>query len=295
MWCLGYKKHWWLCWASLGGGDRGSGEASPGATPHIPRESPAAGGALVLQRGWASLFWGGGFWCGLGGAVAVFGGGSSPSVSPETPQGREDALGWQGRRGAVLVRPCRAGRLPSPLEPPRWCESPVLSLALHVTAPGEHAGQPGPFHSPETQSSFIPSCLPRCAVGSRHPCWHGQRDSAGTAEGTGSTEGFISSLLWGIPWELCVEQGQEGRSHEPPRCVSPRRAGATGTSAEPCLVPVGSRRCTTRPWAAAWTSSRCCWRHRPPWTSRTATVRGDPLLHPASPAASSALRAIPGA
>lgn len=58
-------------------------------------------------------------------------------------------------------------------------------------------------------------------MGSQHRCWHGQREGAGTAEGTESTEGFISSLLWEIPWELCLEQGQEGRSHEPPRCVSP--------------------------------------------------------------------------
>lgn len=268
-----------------------------------PHRTPL-GKALLLavpssfRGGWASLFWGGGFWRGLGGAVAVFGRGSRPPCCSQPFCKPRDPPGTRGCPGVASSSPCwwcRAGRLPSPSEPPRWCESPVLSLALHVTAPGEHAGQPGPFHSPETQSSFIPSCLPRCAVGSRHPCWHGRRDSAGTAEGTESTEGFISSLLWGIPWELCLEQGQEGRSHEPPRCVSPRRAGAAGTSAEPCLVPVGSRRCTTRPWAAAWTSSRCCWRHRPPWTSRTATVRGDPLLHPASPAASSALRAIPGA
>lgn len=82
-----------------------------------PHRTPL-GKALLLavpssfRGGWASLFWGGGFWRGLGGAVAVFGGGRRPSVSPETPQGREDALGWHPpvRAGGAGLGDCRALR-----------------------------------------------------------------------------------------------------------------------------------------------------------------------------------------
>lgn len=37
-------------------------------------------------------------------------------------------------------------------------------------------------------------------------------------------------------------------------------------------LSTGSPPCTMRPWAGAWSSSPCCWRHRPLLTSRTATV-----------------------
>lgn len=74
-----------------------------------PRPSDGVDECSCSPQGWlgdflpsTSLFWCGGFWRGLGGAVAVFGRGSSPSVSPETPQ--EPC--WSGRAGAAGLGGC---------------------------------------------------------------------------------------------------------------------------------------------------------------------------------------------
>lgn len=56
MWWLGYKKHWWLCWASLGGGEGGGGEASP---VHMGPHCAPLGKALLLLAVPSSFRWGG--------------------------------------------------------------------------------------------------------------------------------------------------------------------------------------------------------------------------------------------
>lgn len=103
---------------------------------------------------------------------------------------------------------------------------PSLSHGPSRDSTGGSTGQTGPFHSPETQGSFITSGLPRCAVGSRHPCWHGEGVAGGGAR----------SSRWAGVFAGCCEQ----RCFGLPGCTAER--GDALLSILPACPPAQGRR-----------------------------------------------------
>lgn len=132
---------------------------------------------------------------GLGHCQAHWIPGLAPSGAPHTP--------WSGTRAN-----------------PQQHRVPSLSCGPSRDNTGGSAGQTGPFHSPETQGSFITGGLPRCAVGSRHPCWHGAGVAGGgarTSHRAGAFAGCCEQHDFGLPG--CTAEREDASLSIPPACL----------------------------------------------------------------------------
>lgn len=237
---LGEPRCWWCPWHHLAQGLETMGRASVGLCSHPtgmgqgdfvpPPHSHFEAEVLLWLRDMVSVLEKG---AALSAGVSVppamlrLAQGSGDADHEESHAGRAASLALGLDAAEPIGAPCCCCQEPSMSFGvahgliPGGTGTPLLALALHVTAQGS-ARQTGPFHSPKTLGSFITGSLPRSAMGSWQPSWHGEG-----AAGRGGRSGHKADVFAGCCEQCCGSLAalSRGEVYLSPSCLFPPTEG----------------------------------------------------------------------